>query len=386
MPMSQPAPTTAVTANTTNDAVVQYVANQIVCYKSNGKRTKAQVLKKHLDDQLDPFYTIVLHFGKEKQTDAAHLEPLGPAYEKIESTLLSLSASQLQQVENFLSSNMAIETHSSSMSTPAVSNTNMQAPVAAPIAETMKPNSQAPTNVAVTGPATPLSMGGMMAPSAAAATTMNGASPSAIPSPLPVTKPPVHSMGGIPALNMGGQANNTEQTIQQPNVQQQRQHQPQMQGQMQGHNPAPQMMQQLPQQQRQRQQQPPQMGQFQQQPGGQPQMMMQQQPMQGQNPAPQMRGQLGGQPQMMMQQQQPMQGQQPPQMQGQPGGQPQMMMQQQPMQGQQPPQMQGQPGGQPQRMMQQQPMQGQQQQQPQMQGQMGQAPPPSPQGNPFDMY
>merc|ERR1712078_177341 len=77
-----------------------YEADQIVCYKSNGKRCKAKIVKKHLDDELEPFYTITLQFGKEKQTDDAHLEPLDASFQNIEEKLLTFSAAQLQLVEN----------------------------------------------------------------------------------------------------------------------------------------------------------------------------------------------------------------------------------------------------------------------------------------------
>jgi hypothetical protein len=316
------------TANN-NNAVV-YEAKQIVCYKSNGKRYKAQILKKHLDDVLQPFYTIMLPFGKEKQTDNAHLDPLEPSFEKIEEQLLSFSAEQLQQVQHFLSNNMASSTKSpGSSALSALPGATMQA------TGNMTINNPAPPpSIASSNPSRPPTMGN--------ANTM--ASPPAATAPIP-------DMGGIPAPNITGQATNLAPMMQQPNVQQLQLQPPQMQGQMQGQNPAPQMMMQ-PQQQ---QQQLPQIGQFQQQ---QPQ-----QPMQGQQPPQmQMPGQVGGQSQMMMMQQQPMQGQM--------GGPPQMM-QQQPMQGQ--PQMMMMP-------QQQQPMQGQ------TPPQMGQAQQSAPQGNPFDLY
>jgi hypothetical protein len=299
-------------ANKMKDAVMHYEAQQIVCYKSNGKRSKAQVVKKHLDDELEPFYTIVLPWGKEKQTDSAHLETLDPAFERIEEKLLSMSAAELQQVESFLSSGLSV---------PLAKETGL------PPLPSMKSLSPVP----------PPSMGNSnaMTPASAPTSMMNGASANAsstsIPSPLPDPKA-ISGMGGIPAPNIANSTTNPQQ--QQPP--------PQMQGQMQGQNPAPQMM-------MQQQQQLPQMGQFQQQP-------------------PHMQGQVGGQPQMMMMQQQPMPGQQLPQMQGQMGGPPQMMMQQQQQQSMQ---------GQPQIMMQQQPMPGQNP--PQMGG-------AAPQGNPFDMY
>lgn len=318
------------------NAKVNYEAKQVVCYKSNGKRSKAQILKKHLDDELEPFYTIMLPFGKEKQTDGAHLDPLEPAFERIEEKLLSFSAAQLQQVENFLSGNMTPSTSASS----ALPSAAMPEPKT--VAQSLPTNSNpVPSNITPSSSAQPPAMGNPMAH----ASMMNRASSNttAIPSPIPDANTHVPSLKGIPAPSLAGPGSTPVPSMQQTNIPQQQQL-PQMHGQMQGQNPTPQMM--PPQQQ----QQLPQMGQY-------------QQPIQGQQPPQmQMNGMGGGQPQMVMMQQ-PMQGQQ---MQGQMGGQSQMMMQQQPMQGQ------------PQMMMQQQPMQGQ--------NQMGQAQPAAPQGNPFDMY
>lgn len=83
--------------------VPKYVTKQIVCYKIDGGRTKAQVVKVHLDGGAEPTYSVMLPFGTEKKTDDGHLEPLDPAFLRIESKLLSLSSAQLQQVEAYLS-------------------------------------------------------------------------------------------------------------------------------------------------------------------------------------------------------------------------------------------------------------------------------------------
>ena len=364
---NQPGTGAVPTKSTVVDSVVlEYKEMEMVCYKSNGTRQKAQIVKRHLDDELQPFYTIGL-LGREKQTDVHHLEPLDPSYEKIESTLISLSATQLKQVEAFLGS-LVNDTNSSS-NTPIVSNAVEQKPVVqvAPIAETPMTNGQIPPTIVSQSVMSHVSnltqqqhgpgMGGMMGPPAM--TMTNGVSSSAVSpltSPLTVPKVPAPNMGGAKNM-MGqiGQSNNAAQMMmmQQPNISQQ----PQMQGQMVGQNPVPQMM-----------QQPQMQGQMVGQQNSAPQMMQQPQVQgqtvgqNGQNSAPQMMQQQQPQqqvPQMGQFQQQPMQGQM--------AGQPQMMM----MQQQQP----------------QAPMgQVQQQQQPQLQGQMGQNPPPSPQGNPFDVY
>ena len=87
----------------TDNTVIQYKEKDFVCYKSHGNRERAQVVKKHLDGELQPFYTISI-MGREKQTDSNHLEPLDPSFRKIESILLSMSPMQLKQVETFLGS------------------------------------------------------------------------------------------------------------------------------------------------------------------------------------------------------------------------------------------------------------------------------------------
>ena len=107
--MNAPPPVAAATASGgegkgTDENSQKYTAEQIVCYKSNGNRQKAKIVKVHLDDDLQPFYTINLKFGKEKQTDNGHLEPLdSDLYEKVESVLLSLKSSQLQDVYDYIS-------------------------------------------------------------------------------------------------------------------------------------------------------------------------------------------------------------------------------------------------------------------------------------------
>ena len=91
------------TKDATDNTVIQYKEKDFVCYKSHGNRERAQVVKKHLDGELQPFYTISI-MGREKQTDSNHLEPLDPSFKKIESILLSMSPMQLKQVETFLGS------------------------------------------------------------------------------------------------------------------------------------------------------------------------------------------------------------------------------------------------------------------------------------------
>jgi len=53
-----------------------YKVGMLVYYKNARSSTvvEARVLSKHLDDKLEPYYTIQLEDGREKQTDDAHLK------------------------------------------------------------------------------------------------------------------------------------------------------------------------------------------------------------------------------------------------------------------------------------------------------------------------
>jgi hypothetical protein len=53
----------------------KFTEGQLVCYRRIDGTEKAKILKVHLDDDLEPFYTIrLLKSGREKQTDLAHLK------------------------------------------------------------------------------------------------------------------------------------------------------------------------------------------------------------------------------------------------------------------------------------------------------------------------
>ena len=398
----------------------KYKKGEAVCYTSNNKSCKASIVKVHLDDELEPFYTIHLESGKEKQTDDAHLSPLDPLYEKIAVSLLSLSSGQLQQVDELVTRLVN--------SMPSTSQPNGYADSKIP----------SPPN---TGPSMSTLQGDL-------ASVQVGAAPSSAPQmgqqQLPQMGRQQQTAMGQMGQQLPSQANNQQVGAVQsaPSIQASEptmQHTTQSMGQISQQQP-PQMNQQqptiaLPQMNGQQQssmgqptmgtsqmnQQQPAMGQssmgapqinqqkpttgqpsigtpqMNQQPTmGQPSMgapqMNQQQLSMGQTPQPQMQQggfgnfgqtppQMGAppaqvqmnqmqQPGMGHQQQAPIQmqpgtGQQQPPNQMQPG-----MGQQQPTQMQQPPQ---------QPLPQQQQMMGQQQP-PQMQ------PPQSPQGNPFDMY
>jgi len=54
--------------------VPMYKAGMRVYYKGqNDNKSHAQILNVHLDDGLEPYYTIQLEDGREKQTDNAHI-------------------------------------------------------------------------------------------------------------------------------------------------------------------------------------------------------------------------------------------------------------------------------------------------------------------------
>jgi hypothetical protein len=81
--------------------ISKYATGQKVYYKSSSYVGEAKILKVHLDDQLQPFYTISVD-GKEKQTDDSHISVKGPLYEAIESSLAFFSDVQLKQVLQYV--------------------------------------------------------------------------------------------------------------------------------------------------------------------------------------------------------------------------------------------------------------------------------------------
>jgi len=270
MPSNQCGTDKAPIENKTNDNGIQYKENEIVCYKSNGNREKAQIVKKHFDDQLQPFYTVQI-MGREKQTDCNHLEPLDPAFGKIEPILLALSAMQLKQVEIFLDS-MVVNTNSAS--THAIPNAVAQNSVAAP-----KTSDQVPPSIVSRSQSamSHVSNFTQQTPSQLQMPNLAQQQPSAVFAATVPTPSPGLAMNGMmspPSMMSGSghnvviQANNTAQMIQQPQVQGRllepnsvsQMMQPQMLVQMHGQIPAPQLMQQQqqPQMEQSLQQQPPQ--------------------------------------------------------------------------------------------------------------------------------
>ena len=72
--------------------------------------------------------------------DDAHLQEMNPLYSKIEQSILSLSSSQMKEVEEFLSK---LNTGSTPSMTPATSSENVQASLSEPSGQ-MSQQAQAP--------------------------------------------------------------------------------------------------------------------------------------------------------------------------------------------------------------------------------------------------
>eukprot|EP00980_Cylindrotheca_fusiformis_P003200 scaffold725_cov133-Cylindrotheca_fusiformis.AAC.8 len=67
----------------------QFSKNDLVVYMGADGEENAKILDTHLDDDLEPFYTIqLLESGKEKQTDDAHLKPLANKLSKYDENQL----------------------------------------------------------------------------------------------------------------------------------------------------------------------------------------------------------------------------------------------------------------------------------------------------------
>jgi hypothetical protein len=80
----------------------KFSAEQLVIYKSDTGISSAKIVKVHFDDALDPFYTIVLENGKEKQTDDVHLEAQATLQSEVNAIIPMLTPVELKQVHEFL--------------------------------------------------------------------------------------------------------------------------------------------------------------------------------------------------------------------------------------------------------------------------------------------
>jgi Putative GTPase activating protein for Arf len=100
-PFNQVPPSQSVSVN---KGVSRFTAGSTAIYVSNGSKSLVKVLNAHLDDKLDPFYTIQLSDGREKQTDADHLLVFTETDEsqRISELLLDLNTSQQIMVVEFI--------------------------------------------------------------------------------------------------------------------------------------------------------------------------------------------------------------------------------------------------------------------------------------------
>ncbi len=109
---------TSATEKPKNLQFTKYKEGQQVLYTNSEGSVMAVIQKVHFDDELEPFYTIILN-GREKQTDDAHLslpnetiqnQPNKPNDEssaklkETEAMLKNLSESQLMEVQKFIAS------------------------------------------------------------------------------------------------------------------------------------------------------------------------------------------------------------------------------------------------------------------------------------------
>lgn len=81
----------------------RYQSGQKAYYRNTSYMGEAEIIKVHFDDDLQPFYTIIVD-GKEKQTDDSHLTPMSNdllLYE-INEALKGLSMEQLQKVQSLI--------------------------------------------------------------------------------------------------------------------------------------------------------------------------------------------------------------------------------------------------------------------------------------------
>ena len=105
----------------------KYKAGQKVYYKSASYVGKAEIVKVHLDDELEPFYTIKVQ-DKEKQTDNAHLEEMSPLQQEIVDMLWNMDEERQKQVKQYIVQQLS----SGGGSLPSPSQMTMPKPPSAP--------------------------------------------------------------------------------------------------------------------------------------------------------------------------------------------------------------------------------------------------------------
>ncbi|KAL7572126.1 hypothetical protein ACA910_001759 [Epithemia clementina (nom. ined.)] len=112
--------TTKPKQNTSKPEKFAFKEGQKVYYKTDGA---VEIVKVHLDDELEPFYTIRLSNGKEKQTMGSHIHMENPIPGLLESVIKKLSETQLQSVYDF-----AVATLHNKEPAPASANRNTSQP------------------------------------------------------------------------------------------------------------------------------------------------------------------------------------------------------------------------------------------------------------------
>ena len=93
-----------VTTTAPKQEVSKYRTGETVIYRiSSGEMTVCTILKVHFDHELDPFYTITLPDGREKQTDDGHLSPVDCSISsQICNMLSAFSQEQLEEILIFM--------------------------------------------------------------------------------------------------------------------------------------------------------------------------------------------------------------------------------------------------------------------------------------------
>jgi hypothetical protein len=306
---SKPKESPANPVGTKGKAETKYSSGGSAIYTSNGDKSVVKIIKVHLDHELEPFYTIQLPDGREKQTDDAHLSDFVETAEAkvIANLLIDLDVTQLKKVVEFVRSLKSANGSDSSNNTPPMLDPSIPSPHMAPPpmpSPAMPPSlsippmppapNMAPPAAPLSPPATvpaPAQMGQMFAPATGGMMGMPSgmsAEPSMIPSPNPgsnQTQGDGVPMGGVPAPPLYQQPGMGQpMSQQQPPQQQYMQQPPPLQQQYMQQQPPQQQqhMQQQPPQQQHMQQQPPQLQQYMHQPPPQQQQYMQHMPPQPQ--------------------------------------------------------------------------------------------------------
>jgi hypothetical protein len=150
---------------------------------SNGTKTAAKIVKVHLDDELVPFYTILLPDGREKQTDHGHLTEAVETsdIQEIKHLLLGLSLTEVKKVLEFVKGLQGV---------PQVLSPSVEAPSPAPSI----PSQSAPPSVHAPTP-TPLAPSQVVPPAPASAPPPLSQAPHDLSAPMAPQAPGLPSFG-----------------------------------------------------------------------------------------------------------------------------------------------------------------------------------------------